>query len=187
MDDRQIVNQVLSGNTESFSLLVDRYYRKILGFICKTGIPRDDAEDLAQEVFIRAFRNLFRYDASWSFSTWIFRIAVNLSKNYRKRRRIRTEELDRHCIDDRNDPSGNRYLDDLVNRQIISNMLDSLNDQVRYMLILRFYNNMTYDEIGDICGISGDAVKMRISRALQKLRRKFGNSVSGGAYHELLD
>lgn len=82
MDDRQIVNQVLSGNTESFSLLVDRYYRKILGFICKTGIPRDDAEDLAQEVFIRAFRNLFRYDASWSFSTWIFRIAVNLSKNY---------------------------------------------------------------------------------------------------------
>jgi DNA-directed RNA polymerase specialized sigma24 family protein len=55
------------------------------------------------------------------------------------------------------------------------------------MLILRFYNNMSYDEIGDICGLSGDAVKMRISRALKKLRRKFGSSLSGGVYREMLD
>ena len=67
----------------------------------------------------------------------------------------------------------NRHLDDLINRQMVSNMLSTLKEQVRYMLILRFYNNMSYDEIGDICGLSGDAVKMRISRALKKLRRKF--------------
>ena len=87
MDDRQLVNLVLIGSTESFSLLVDRYYKKILGFICKTGISREDAEDITQEAFIRAYNNLFRYDANWSFSTWIFRIAVNLTKNHQKRRR----------------------------------------------------------------------------------------------------
>jgi len=104
--------------------------------------------------------NLFRYDASWSFSTWIFRIAVNLSKNHRKRRRFKTEELNRLHIADESIPSENRRLDDLVNRQMVSNMLNSLREQTRYMLILRFYNNMSYDEIGKICGISGLQVIM---------------------------
>jgi len=187
VEDRQIVDLVLNGDTECFSLLVDRNYRKIQGFLCRTGISPEDAEDLAQEVFIRAYMNLFRYDASWSFSTWIFRIAVNLSKNHRKRRRFKTEELNRLHIADESIPSENRRLDDLVNRQMVSNMLNSLREQTRYMLILRFYNNMSYDEIGKICGISGDAAKMRISRALQKLRRKFSGPVPGGVYHEMLD
>lgn len=187
MDDRQLVNLVLNGSTESFSLLVDRYYKKILGFICKTGISREDAEDITQEAFIRAYNNLFRYDANWSFSTWIFRIAVNLTKNHQKRRRIRTAELDQSSIADESSPSVNRCLDDLVNRQLVSNMLSSLRKQERYMMILRFYNNMSYDEIGGICGISGNAAKMRISRALQKLRRRYGSSAAGGVYLEMPD
>ena len=81
----------------------------------------------------------------------------------------------------------NRCLDDLVNRQLVSNMLSSLRKQERYMMILRFYNNMSYDEIGGICGISGNAAKMRISRALQKLRRRYGSSAAGGVYLEMPD
>jgi RNA polymerase sigma-70 factor (ECF subfamily) len=187
VDDKLIVAKVLNGSTESFSLLVDKYYNRIVGFICRTGFPREDAEDITQEVFIRAYKNLFRYDISWSFSTWIFTIAINLSRNYRKRKRIRTVELNKLHIADEVSPSVNRHLDDLINRQMVSNMLSTLKEQVRYMLILRFYNNMSYDEIGDICGLSGDAVKMRISRALKKLRRKFGSSLSGGVYREMLD
>src|SRR5829696_6260282 len=81
MDDSGVVTAFLNGEERAFSELVDRYQTRLLNFIYRTIGDRDRAEDLVQEVFIRVYRHLHRFDRSKKFSTWAYTIASNLAKN----------------------------------------------------------------------------------------------------------
>src|SRR6202163_1895511 len=81
MDDSAVVTAFLGGEERAFSELVDRYQRRLLNFVYRTIGDRERAEDLVQEVFIRVFRHLHRFDQTKKFSTWIYTIASNLGKN----------------------------------------------------------------------------------------------------------
>src|SRR5688572_32087176 len=81
MDDSAVVTSFLAGEERAFSELVDRYQTRLLNFIYRTIGDRDRAEDLVQEVFIRVYRHLHRFDRSKKFSTWVYTIASNLAKN----------------------------------------------------------------------------------------------------------
>ena len=80
-DDGRLVLEHLSGDPQAFGTLVDRYQTRLLNFINRTIGDRERAEDLVQEVFIRVFRHLHRFDQTKKFSTWIYTIASNLAKN----------------------------------------------------------------------------------------------------------
>src|ERR1700675_4961676 len=81
LDDSQLVQRHLAGDPQAFSAVVDRYQTRLLNFINRTIGDRERAEDLVQEVFIRVFRHLHRFDQTKKFSTWIYTIASNLAKN----------------------------------------------------------------------------------------------------------
>src|SRR6476660_9413730 len=81
LDDGRVVARHLSGDPQAFGALVDRYQTRLLNFVNRTIGDRERAEDLVQEVFIRVFRHLHRFDQTKKFSTWIYTIASNLAKN----------------------------------------------------------------------------------------------------------
>src|SRR5574339_1313257 len=81
LDDGQVVMRHLAGEPQAFGTLVDRYQTRLLNFVNRTIGDRERAEDLVQEVFIRVFRHLHRFDQTKKFSTWIYTIASNLAKN----------------------------------------------------------------------------------------------------------
>lgn len=184
-DDRQIVNMVLTGRINSYSALVEKYYPKIVSFIYRAGVCMEDAEDLAQETFIRAYNNLYRYDSRWSFSTWIFRIAINLCRNHKKHRKPVAVEIGEAVRNGSGLISEGQYLDEIYNKQLVAYMFESLKKDVKEIMILRYYEGLSFDEISGICKISKDAVKMKISRALNKLRRIYGEAGIGGEYFEM--
>lgn len=83
--DNMLVESTLKGDVNSFEELVSFYQGRIFNFLSKMTATREDAEEITQEVFIKVYKNLYKYNCKWSFSTWIYRIAVNtLRSEYKK-------------------------------------------------------------------------------------------------------
>jgi len=181
--DKQLVKRILNGDTECFNDLINKYFPRTVGFIYKMGVVREDAEDLAQEVFIKVYNNLYKYNESWKFSTWLFKIAVNTYKDFRKRKQPRTEEINENI------PSGGaspeEYLDSVQRQESIRLMFSSLNDDVKSIMVLHYYQGLSLKEIGEIYRISPDAVKMKIFRARKQLSKKYGRNALGGESYEM--
>lgn len=180
MNDSEIIGQILKGDKEKFRMLVEKYqqmvFRTCMGFVH----DRDDADDLTQEVFISAYQSLPGFKATASFSTWIYRIAVNASLN-----RIRKtskgfilQRLDALAgkneptinITDTEDPE-NILIRDEHNRWL-KKAIDSLPENQRTALILSKYDDLPQKEIADIMNISEGAVEALLQRAKKNLRRK---------------
>ncbi len=103
MDDGFLIRQVLGGNRDAFRLLIVRYQRPLFRFLGGFGLDQAAAEELAQETFLRAFRDLSGYDASKaSFSSWLFTIAKHLAMNETVSSRRRAPHVDEHLARDRN-------------------------------------------------------------------------------------
>jgi len=175
--DKLLVRQVLNGNIESFEQLLNKYYHKIVTFIFKMGLLREDSEDITQEVFVKAYNNLYRYDEKWEFSTWLFNIAINSYKDFKKKKRpVTTELLAEHetAIGFNNEEPA----DKIHMRQVLKRMLVYLDTEVKSMLILHYFNGFSLKEIGNIYKTTPDAVKMKIYRARNKLAKTFGNNLN---------
>src|SRR6266550_2039347 len=139
-DDGRLVLEHLSGDPQAFGTLVDRYQTRLLNFINRTIGDRERAEDLVQEVFIRVFRHLHRFDQTKKFSTWIYTIASNLAKNELR----------------------NRSRNPLVLFQTIKKHWEA---DHRPLFVLRELEGKSYAEIADITGCNLGTVKSRLNRA----------------------
>ncbi len=176
IDDSQVAQRHLDGDAQAFGTLVDRYQTRLLGFVLRTTGDRERAEDIVQEVFIRVFRHLHRYDRTRKFSTWIYTIAANLAKNeLRDRSRSpvslfpntqpawetdarRPEFEDRSTRPD--DLYRKRYLQDAVQRSV-----GELPEPHREVFVLREMECKSYAEIAHITGCNLGTVKSRLNRA----------------------
>ncbi len=182
--DKTLVKQILNGKTELFTELVNRYYSKITSFIMKMNVSREDAEDLAQDVFVKVYNNLYKYDDRWQFSTWIFKVAINTLRDSKKRKQIKSEELDDYSIESKTFLP-EEQLENLYQKELLKKVLKSLDEDVKAMIILRFYNELSFKEIGEIFRKSPDSIKMKILRARKKLCKTYGNILEGGEYYEM--
>ncbi|WP_252891612.1 RNA polymerase sigma factor [Thermoclostridium stercorarium] len=160
----------------SIRRLVDKYKNRLFSFLVKLTGSRHDSEEILQEVFIRAFSNINKYDDRWMFSTWIYRIAVNTYKSYmRKEKRNKTIPIDDAMVSENPAVYGNPenvYEKNERRREIIS-LIRNLKDKQRIPLILKYVKNCSYAEIGDILGISEEAAKMRVFRAKKTICEKY--------------
>jgi RNA polymerase sigma-70 factor (ECF subfamily) len=166
------------GDRRAFEVLVERHQRKILANCRYLSRSPDDAEDLAQEVFIKAFFNLRRYEGRSLFRTWLQRIKVNHCLNFLKKREGKTfvdvEDPARHHAEElRVEPDAERGADAQGERQRITQVLDSLSDTLRVALVMRDLDGMSYQEIAEALGIGLSAAKMRIKRAREEFRRLY--------------
>ena len=176
LEDSAVVSAFLAGEERAFEELVDRYQTRLLNFIYRTTGDRERAEDLVQEVFIRVYRHLHRFDRSKKFSTWIYTIASNLAKNeLRNRSRnplVLFQTIKRNWQDEDRplqfeDPASRP--DDLFRkrhlREMVENSVQKLPPHHRQVFVLRELEGKSYEEIAEITSCNLGTVKSRLNRA----------------------
>jgi RNA polymerase sigma-70 factor (ECF subfamily) len=176
LPEKEIITRILKGERHEFSRLVDAYKVPIfnLAFRMTGSGSRQDADDLAQETFLRAYRKLKRFDPEKKFSTWLYTIALNLIRNHLKKRgrEMSHETMDR-IISEAGRPDIDRMERDLIQSQEIRRMevcLQKLPADLREAVVLRFYQELSFEDAAEILKISLSAAKMRVYRGLEKLK-----------------
>jgi RNA polymerase sigma-70 factor (ECF subfamily) len=176
LSDSELVERYLAGDTRRFRELVERYEDRMVNFIQRSIGDRDRAQDLAQEVFIRVYRHLKRFDQEKKFSTWIYTIASNLAKNElrnRARNPIVLFQTLTSSWDDDHRPlqfeDSSMRPDDLYRKRRLQELVEQAADQLplhhREVFVLREIEGKSYEEIAEITGTQLGTVKSRLNRA----------------------
>jgi len=172
--DRELVEAAAAGSREAFDELVRRHQTAMLALVRVLTGGRVDADDLAQEVFVRAWRGLRGFRADSSFRTWLHRVAINVVRTSQtKQGRLMRLFVAREAADDEPyDPPGTGELVEtaLVRRQIIDRALASLPEELRAPVTLRDLQGLEYKEIAAVLGVPIGTVESRIFRARQRLK-----------------
>lgn len=167
--DLEIIDKVISGDTQSFEKMIKRYEGKLLR-LCHSMVGESQAEDAAQEIFLKAYESLGQFKGDSSFSTWLYRIASHHCLNIiSKRKREKTESLDA-LIEKLGDHIPMLTENHLVsnafeNQQMVQLVLDQLSSEERIILALREMEGLSYKELSETFEISQDLVKVRLFRA----------------------
>jgi RNA polymerase sigma-70 factor (ECF subfamily) len=177
-DDSAVVTAFLAGEERAFSELVERYQTRLLNFIYRTIGDRDRAEDLVQEVFIRVYRHLHRFDRSKKFSTWAYTIASNLAKNELRNRSRNPLVLFQTLRGSQGGDEEERPLqfedstsrpDDMYRkrhlRELVEETVARLPEHHRQVFVLRELEGNSYEEIAEITSCNLGTVKSRLNRA----------------------
>ncbi len=172
--------RIKQGDTEALRSLIETHQHRIIGTVAKMLGDDSDAEDIAQQVFIRIWKSAGRYEPTAKFTTWLFKITRNLVFNeLRRRKRHPTRSLDATTEDDRPQQAPDlrtktpdtALLDDEM-QAAIQTAIDELPETQRMAVILRRYDDIPYEDIGEILGLSVPAVKSVLFRARTELREK---------------
>ena len=170
-DDRELVETCLAGHREAFGILVERHQRRIYQLCYRFAGTHEDASDLAQDVFVRAFRGLHGFKGQSAFTTWLYRIAVNVCLNRMASRRPETVQIDgREIVDVAADHPAGALLRAETARQVRA-AIARLPPKQRATLILRVYHDLPHDQIARIFGSSVGAVKANFFHALANLKK----------------
>ena len=183
LSDIQIIKKVIDGDKNAFNDIMNRHEKSILNFAYRMLSNRTEAEDVTQEVFLRAYKNIETFEARAKFSTWLFKIARNLCLNKLRHtfrfptfsidKPVRGSEYDfQRQIEDKKQvsPISNIFSKEIQNA--VKAALGSLPKNQKMAVILRRYEDMSYEEISVIMGCSVSAVKSLLNRAKQKLKNK---------------
>jgi len=175
-DDRTLVAAFLAGRREAFDLIVVRHRRPIYQLCYRFVGNHEDASDLAQDVFVRAFKGLAKFKGDSSLATWLYRVGVNTCLNRVAVKRPQTESIDAvPRIDERADNPL-----DLVMRDeravVVRRAIEQLPPKQRATLVLRVYQEMSHEEIANVLGSSVGAVKANFFHALGNLKRLLQSS-----------
>jgi RNA polymerase sigma-70 factor (ECF subfamily) len=174
-EECQIVERVLKGDREAYSALVDAYKGAIFNLAFRMTGSDQDADDLAQETFIRAYRNLGQFDPQKRFFTWIYTIGLNLIRNHLKKSgRERARETAVQNSSEWPIQRGAQAERDIMQAQEIRRLdicLQKLPADLREAVVLRFYQDLSFEDISIISDASVSAVKMRVYRGLEQLKR----------------
>jgi RNA polymerase sigma-70 factor (ECF subfamily) len=178
MSDGEIIARVRGGDTGAFADLVRRHQDRVYGMALRaTGKP-EDAEDLAQEVFLAVFRGLEGFKGGAQFTTWLYRIAWNrcadwLRRNRKPGRRTRQLEEADDLADGRTDPAAEVLGQD--DRRRLRRALDGLDDLYRSVVELSCIQGLSYAEVGAALGLPVKTVETRLYRARKLLREQLSS------------
>ena len=170
-EDRVLVAAFLAGSQEAFAVIVNRHQRTVYQVCYRFVRNHEDAADLAQDVFVRAFKGLKHFKGDSSLGTWLYRVGVNCCLNRLAVKRPRTESIDatQHVDHKREDPLGA-----VVRGQKAAEVrraISQLPPKQRATLLLRVYQDLSHEEIANILGSSVGATKANFFHALGNLKR----------------
>ena len=174
LDDAAAVARAAGGDEDAFRVLVERHSRSVFRLAYRmTGSPTD-AEDVVQETFVRAFRQLARFEARSNFSTWLYRIGFNCSIDHLRARDARLAPQTPEVLDRLAPPVSGPTSEDLVFAgQIgarVQQALNGLSDQERAAFLMRHYHGCSIEEICEALELKSNAAKHSIFRAVKKMR-----------------
>jgi len=186
ISDRELIERCKAGDETAFSALVQRYSGRAYQIAYGVLGSREDAEEVAQDVFVRVFRALPKFRGDSEFTTWMYRIAVNLARNkYRwnkSRGGQRTMSIDAPLEGLEGDTSGVDLPEDRIGpdeelwlaefQQNVTEELENLPPLYREALVLRNIEHMSYEDIAALLGCKLGTIKSRIARAREELRKR---------------
>jgi RNA polymerase sigma-70 factor (ECF subfamily) len=174
-DEAELIARAKKGDREAFGILVKRYERRVIGVALAVVHNQDDALELAQETFVRAFENLRSFESRSSFSTWLYRIAANLAIDFWRREGrysvLRGEDAEnelRRLPSARGDSFTAATRSELGER--LSNALEQLTPEHRAVILLREVEGLSYDEISEVLNCPRGTVMSRLHYARSRLR-----------------
>src|SRR5260221_50278 len=177
-DDRELVRSAQAGDKEAFEELVRRHQHRV--FAVAGGIlrRREDVEDIAQQVFVKAYFSLKRFDQRAAFSTWLYKITVNECWDLLRKKKVRpllyesdlSEEQARQIITSgEKENSGPDISEKLEAREHVERLLEGLDERGRLMLILKEVEGVSIEEIAELLDLNGNTVKVRLFRARRRV------------------
>ena len=170
--DYELVRASLEGDRQAFTELLCRYERPVYNVALRMLRSPDEAQDVAQTTFLKAFENLATYDASHKFYSWIYRIAINESINALRRSGRENDPLEERLVSPQPGP------EELVAAQQvgvdIQMAIDELTPEYRAVIVLKYFVECSYQDIGQILGLEEKTVKSRLFTARQRLKDLLG-------------
>ncbi|MFN8310171.1 MAG: sigma-70 family RNA polymerase sigma factor [Chitinophagales bacterium] len=177
--DLELVNKAKNGDQAAFAKLMSRYRESVFFMVLKMVHNRDDAEDLTMVAFSKAFHNLANYSADFAFSTWLFRIATNNCIDHIRKKKLQTTSIDQttNTEDGESTPIAVKDKEltpeeNIIKEQRASNMrtvLQQLNPKYRQLIELRYFQELSYEEIAEQLDLPLGTVKAQLFRAKDML------------------
>jgi RNA polymerase sigma-70 factor (ECF subfamily) len=177
-DDQLIVAQIVSGEREKFRILVNRHERAVYGMGLSFFRNAEDAADFTQEVFLKTFRNLSRFEGRSRFSTWLYKIAYNTAVNGVNRRREYRGLAEENPVIDGDTPE--RVILRRTVRDAVLDAVRDLPERYRVCVDLFFFYDRSYQEIETITGFPVNTIKSHVFRAKKLLRDRLEDYTEGG-------
>jgi len=184
LEDRRLIDLALQGNEKAYEDLLTKYRNLVFSIMFKMVRNTQEAEDLTQEAFMKAFGSLETFNEEFAFSTWLMKIASNNCIDFLRRRKLRTYSIHEpiQYKDERieidipdQEPSPERSLIQSERKRMIEDAINELPDRYRYVIILRHREDKSYEEISEILNLPLGTVKAQIFRAREILNRKLRN------------
>jgi RNA polymerase sigma-70 factor (ECF subfamily) len=171
--DQSLVDQAAAGSREAFDELVGRYRGRVYNLVRALTGGDNEAEDLVQDVFIRAYRAIGRFRGDSAFRSWLYRIAINVVHTHLDRRRVRDAVLvaPSRAGEPEDEVANDVDLEQtLLRRQVIDRALAALPEELRVLVVLRDVQGLKYEEIAEVVKTPRGTVESRLFRARQRLR-----------------
>ncbi|HDL19462.1 MAG TPA: sigma-70 family RNA polymerase sigma factor [Bacteroidetes bacterium] len=181
--DRELINKIIDGNQHAFRILVEDYRRLVSHIVYRMVADTSDREELAQEVFIKIYRNLAGYRFKSKLSTWIGKIAYNSCLNYlqKKKAPLYEDQIDRNDFQSKQKNISGAKDESLSPDQLLQNQqvktllreeISHLSVQQRTIITLFHFDEMSYKEIGEIMNLPAGTVKSHLFRARKRLKER---------------
>jgi len=168
--DAARVRDCLAGDPQAFAALVEQYEKPVYNVALRMLRSPEDARDIAQSVFLKAYQSLSSYDPQYKFYSWIYRMAINESLNVLRVRGRNEGPVDERLPSDRAGPS--ELLSTDQTRDVVLDAVGRLKPEHRAVIVLRYFVDRNYEDMGQILGIDAKTVKSRLYTARQLLKEQ---------------
>lgn len=180
--DNELISLVLKGDQQAYKVLVDRYQSYIFTLAFRLVQSREDAEEVAQDVFVKAYRSLADFKGGSKFSTWLYTIAHNTGITYLRKKKQKILAIDDestfiHLENQESDFKANQ-VEDKSRKNMVNQAINMLPPDDAQIITLFYKGDQSLDEIAAIMGLEANTVKVRLFRARQKLKEKMENFFS---------
>jgi RNA polymerase sigma-70 factor (ECF subfamily) len=176
LNDSEIISRVLNGDQQAYAVLVDRYQNYVFTLTLRMIKNREDAEEVAQDVFIKAYKYLADFRGASKFSTWLYTIVNNTSITFLRKKKLETYSLDNEKVfemaDSKNSGFSANQVEQKSKQAMVHNAIGMLNPDDAEIITLFYKGEQTLDEIAGILGVEPNTAKVRLHRARTRLKEK---------------
>lgn len=185
LDDLELINQAKAKSSKAFEKLMKKYRKSVYYLILKMVHNADDAQDLTQEAFAKAFKSIERFDPQFAFSTWLFRIATNNSIDFIRKKRVTTvsmessvenEDGEHYHFDVKDEGfNPNEQLTRKQRKEYLQIAIAKLPEKFQHLLELRYFQELSYEEMAELLHLPVGTVKAQLFRARELLNEAMGD------------
>ncbi|WP_204346207.1 RNA polymerase sigma factor [Psychroserpens algicola] len=171
-NDQILINQIIDGNTNAFSILVDMYKDLVFTLALRMLKNREEAEEVAQDTFVKTYKSLDKFKGDSKFSTWIYRVTYNtcldrIKKNKKFLNDVEINEYTAHQI--KSIDNALDHIEAQEKKEAIQRCIEKLPSEDSFLLTLYYFDDLSLDEISKIVGITANSIKVKLFRCRKKL------------------